>query len=83
MASDVTDKHRFFRHNYGITEKTFPDYAPTAYNGLRFIVERSFLHNRPVFISPTTTIFSTLKNATAPSHEEAATQLISIYLKLL
>ena len=28
MASDVTDKHRFFRHNYGITEKTFPDYAP-------------------------------------------------------
>lgn len=28
MASDVTDKHRFFRHNYGITKKTFPDYAP-------------------------------------------------------
>ena len=28
MASDVTDKHRFFRHNYGITEKTFPDYDP-------------------------------------------------------
>ena len=28
MASDVTDKHRFFRHNSEITEKTFPDYAP-------------------------------------------------------
>lgn len=56
---------------------------PTPYNGLRFIVELSFLHNQSFLISPTTTIFSTLKNATAPSHEEAATQLISIYLKLL
>ena len=28
MASDVTDKHRFFRHNSEITGKTFPDYAP-------------------------------------------------------
>ena len=83
MASDVTDKHRFFRHNSEITGKTFPDYDPYTIQRLRFIVERSFLHNRPVFISPTTTIFSTLKNATAPSHEEAATQLISIYLKLL
>ena len=56
---------------------------PTPYNGLRFIVELSFLHNQSFLIHPTTTIFSTLKNATAPSHEEAATQLISIYLELL